>query len=70
MAAGLLLLIPATSRAGVIGSTDPSARGDNADPSSRLDESTRRRRADGGGGNDPRIDQTAAPEAFASRDQA
>ena len=49
---------------------NPSGRGDDADPSSRLDAPPGRRRADGGGGggNDPRIDKTAAPEVFASRD--
>ena len=64
--AGLLLLIPATSRAAI---RNPSGRGDNTDPPSRLEARARRHRADGGGGggNDSEIEDAAVAEAFASR---
>jgi hypothetical protein len=48
---------------------NPSGRGDNADPPSRLEARARRHRADGsgGGGNDSGIDEAAVAEAFGSR---
>ena len=56
--AGLLLLIPASSRAGAIGRRDPAGCGGDPHPLSRLDTFAWRRRADSGGssgGYDPRI---------------